>query len=114
MGLEVPCKFRFYSEDQKCVKKSRELLGKASYTTNDIKTHFQVKVNSTVTRGPVKIKVEYVEDYIGNDKSATVEVPQSKIVIYEVRRCNVRNVVLKKSEGATERYSRQWLCIGGI
>ena len=89
-------------------------MGKASYTTNDIKTHFQVEVNSTVTRGPVKIKVEHVEDYIGNDKSATVEVLRSKPVIYEVRRCNARNIVLKKSEGATERCSKQWLCIGGI
>ena len=112
-GLEVPCEFRFYSEDQKCVKKSRELLGKASYTTKDIKTHSQAEVKSTVTRVPVKVKVENIEDDIGNDKSAAVEVPQSKPVIHEVNEMQ-ENVVLKKSEGTTERCSRQWLRIGGI
>ena len=32
-------------KDQKCIKKSRELLVKASYATKDIKTQFQVKMN---------------------------------------------------------------------
>ena len=46
-GMEVPCKFQFYSEDQKCVKKSRKLLEKASYVTVLAKSAlFTSKLNS--------------------------------------------------------------------
>ena len=107
-GLEVPCEFRLYSKDQKRVKKSRELLKKASYATKDIKTDFQEEVSSSATSNPVKVKVE--EDS-NNDKPVAV-LPQSKPVIHEVDDTTQGNVIPKKSEGAS--YSRQWLRIGGI
>lgn len=112
-GLEVPCEFRFYSEDQKRVKKSKELLEKASYTTKDIKNHFQVEVSSTVASAPVKVIENVKNDGIGYDKPAAVELPQSKPVIHEVDATKV-NIVPRKNEGAIEKYCRQWLRIGGI
>ena len=105
-GLEVPCEFRFYSEDQERVKKSRELLEKASYTTKDIKNHFQVEVSSTVTSGPFKVIENVEDDDIGNDKPAAVELPQSKPVIHEVD-ATKENILLKKTEEAIQKCSRQ-------
>lgn len=113
-GLEVPCEFRFYSEDHKRVKKSRELLEKASYMTQDIKTHFQEEVSPTnVTSAPVKVIDDVKDDDIGNDKPAAVKLPQSKPVVYK-KDAMKENVVPKNSERAVEKCSRQWLRSGGI
>ena len=83
-GLEVPCDFQFYLEDQKYVKKSIELLKKASYTIKDIKTHFQAEVSSTtviISSSSVKV-IDCVKN--GNDdKPTAVKLPLSNQVIYE-------------------------------
>ena len=70
--------------DQKRIKKSRELPEKASYTTTDIKAHFQVEASSTtVTSGPVKV-IDSVKDDIGmTNQPAVAQLPQSKPVIHE-------------------------------
>ena len=90
-GLEVPCEFRLYSKDLKRVKKSRELLEKASYAIKDIKSDFQEEVSSSATSNPVKVKVE------NNDKLVAV-LPQSKPVIHEVDDTAQGNVIPKKKQ----------------
>ena len=63
-------------------------------------------MSSRATSKPVKVKVEGDSS---NDKPAAA-LPQSKPVIHEVDTTQI----LKKSEGAIENCSKQWLRIGGI
>ena len=72
-----------------------------------------MEVSSAVTSGLVKVIENVEDDDIDNNKPAAVELPQSKPVIHEVD-ATKENIIPKKSEGTIQRYSRQWLRIGGI
>lgn len=72
-----------------------------------------MEVNSTVSNDSVKV-IESVEDNDNdNDKPAPVELPQNQTVVHEVD-AKKGNIVLKNSEGATQKCSSQWLHIGRI
>ena len=117
-GLEVPCELRFYSNDLKCIKKSKELLERALYATTAIENHLGVEVSSstsiTTTSGNHPVELTRSVDVKEGKKDNGDHPGTVKLLDQTMPTISEKLVMKGNKEFKVEKCSKEWLRIGGI